>query len=114
MYCFGPHRRQFFSAKRPAARLGVSILCFAVQMRIAMVALALLTHFDEPFGEPFAGNRGLSFTGSAKPVSVTYRTGLGRFRNGNWKMASRDWRRQASSLDRKFQNLPARDSGAPA
>jgi hypothetical protein len=87
MYCFGPHRRQFFSAKRPAARLGVSILCFAVQMRIAMVALALLTHFDEPFGEPFAGNRGLSFTGSAKPVSVTYRTGLGRAETeiGKWR-----------------------------
>jgi hypothetical protein len=35
-------------------------------------------------------------------------------RNGNWKMASRDWRRKAISPHLKFQNLPARDSGAPA
>ena len=35
-------------------------------------------------------------------------------RNGNWKMASRDWRRKATSPDLKFQNLPTRDSGAPA
>jgi len=35
-------------------------------------------------------------------------------RNGNWKMASRDWRRKATSPHLTFQNLPARDSGAPA
>ena len=30
-------------------------------------------------------------------------------RNGNWKMASGDWRRKAPSPEAKFQNLPARD-----
>ena len=35
-------------------------------------------------------------------------------RNGNWKMASGDWRRKATSPEAKFQNLPARHSGAPA
>jgi hypothetical protein len=35
-------------------------------------------------------------------------------RNGNWKMVSRDWRHEATSPDRKFQNLLTRDCGAPA
>jgi transposase len=36
------------------------------------------------------------------------------YRNGNWKMVSRDWRRKATSSEPKVRNLPARDSGAPA
>jgi hypothetical protein len=35
-------------------------------------------------------------------------------RNGNWKMASRDWRAKATSPEPKVQNLPTGDRGAPA
>jgi hypothetical protein len=36
------------------------------------------------------------------------------YRNGNWKMATGDWRRKATSPEPKVRNLPAKDSGAPA
>jgi hypothetical protein len=65
----------------------------------------------------------LTVTGLAKalPRSWAPQTGLRHTsnrsracRNGNWKMASRDWRCNATSPHLTFQNLPARDSGAPA
>jgi hypothetical protein len=64
----------------------------------------------------------LTVTGLAKALLRSWapQTGLrhtsNRFRacrNGNWKMA-RDWRCKATSPHLTFQNLPARDSGAPA
>ena len=49
-----------------------------------------------------------------KPVSVPHRTRSPACRNGNWKMASRDWRSKATDPGLKLQDLPAGDSGGPA
>jgi hypothetical protein len=72
------------TARCEVGRLDPMLRC---QMRIAMVALALLAHFDEPFGEPFAGNRGLSFTAPQnrspspiEPVSGVSETEIGKWR----------------------------------
>jgi hypothetical protein len=72
------------------------------------------------FAADWAVNRSFHLGGGAGAKSAP-QTGLHHIsnrsqacRNGNWKMASRDWLDKATSPHLKFQNVPARDSGAPA
>ena len=84
--------------------------------------LAPQSHQSRPESPEFARQRlgrasitrvNVGSTGSAnlspshiEPVSVC--------RNGNWKTASRDWRRKGTGPDPKVRNLLTRDCGAPA
>ena len=57
------------------------------------------------------------FQGGSPPLKL--RLGLrlpesSRRRNGNWKLASRDWRSQHSDPGPKISKFPSRDSGALA
>jgi hypothetical protein len=59
--------------------------------------------------QAFAGGAGAKSTPQTGLRHISNRSRA--CRNGNWKMASRDWLDKATSPHLKFQNLPARTRG---
>jgi site-specific DNA recombinase len=85
--------------------------------RLAFVSPCIITAIVDGT----APGRGLYASVALDTRCAALRTGLrpisNRYaarRNGNWKMASRDWRRKATDPGPKVWKLPARDTGAPA